>query len=110
MILMLVLATTMVPSVSHAMAHRDPEIKQTAAAKAHDCHKHGAEKSTQNNNCCDKGACTCIGGTCHNGLSKIFNNDAAPLHNLTTNQNVFDFTNEHAESALAELLKRPPKA
>ncbi len=111
--------TTTVPSLSHAtMPHSAPVEQDEQTTEGHDCHKHGAaktsEKTVQNDKdssdkCCDKGMCKCIGGTCHS-LSKIFGNSGNLLSVVTAGEAQFVFTNEHAESALTERLKRPPRA
>ena len=120
MILALVITTSFVPYMSHAMPHDLAKVTQTEAAKAHDCHGHGAakaatEKTAQNDKdgsgkCCDKGMCKCVGGTCHNGLSKVFGNSGDSLLAFTASQNRFGSTNESADSAFLEGLKRPPRA
>lgn len=113
MILALVVTTT---APSHAM----PTLVKTAptqqASQDHDCHGHGntADKTAQNDKdtqdkCCDKGMCKCVGGTCHNGLSKIFGNGSDPVL-FSYRQGRFGFTDELADSALLEGLKRPPRA
>lgn len=118
MILALVVTTTM-PS-AHAKPHDSAKASPTQeAAKDHDCHGHGAKaddnKAVQNDKdgsdkCCDKGMCKCIGGTCHNGLSKIFGNSGDMLVDFAYSQSRFGSTNESADSALLEGLKRPPRA
>ncbi len=120
MILALVVTTTMAPSISHAMPHNSAETGQTQTSEKHDCHHHGeakvaSDKTTQNdkgasNKCCDKGMCKCIGGTCHNGLSKIFGNGETLLLAVTASKSQFGFANEFADFALLQGLKRPPRA
>ncbi len=111
--------TTTAPSLSHAtMTHSATAAQEKQTTERHDCHKHGAaktsEKTAQNDKessdkCCDKGVCKCIGGTCHS-LSKIFGNSGILLSVVAAGEAKFAFANESAESALAERLKRPPKA
>ncbi len=120
MILALVVATTVAPSVTHAMTHDALKAGQTQASAGGDCHHHGeakaaSGKTAQNDKdssgqCCDKGMCKCIGGTCHNGLSQILGNGGTPLPALTASKSQFGFVNEFVDSALPERLKRPPKA
>ena len=106
--------------MSHAMAPHDAaKVEKAEASSEHgDCHKHGkaeqSSKTAQNDKdsgkCCDKGVCKCVGGTCHNGLSKIFGNGSNALFRLTSSTGTFTFTNDVVESALSNRLKRPPKA
>jgi hypothetical protein len=119
MVLALVMATSF-PSMSHAMMPNDSaKVEKAEASSEHgDCHKHAkaeqSGKTAQNDKdsgeCCDKGICKCVGGTCHNGLSKIFGNGSNALFRLTSSTDSFNFTNDVVESALASRLKRPPKA
>lgn len=112
--------TTTVPSLSHATMPQSATVAQDGQiAEGHDCHKHGAaktsEKIVQNDKespdkCCDKGVCKCIGGTCHNGISKIFGNSGTLLSVVAAGEAEFAFANESAESVLTERLKRPPRA
>jgi len=60
--------------------------------------------------CSDKGMCKCIGGTYHNGLSKVFGNSGNSLVVLTASKSISTFANDVVEPALSNLLKRPPKA
>lgn len=118
MVLALVM-TTSFPATSHAMMpHDSAKAEQAKASDEGDCHKHAkaeqSEKTAQNDKdsdkCCDKGMCKCIGSTCHNGLSKIFNNGSGSLFQLASSKGGFTFTNDVVESALSNRLKRPPKA
>lgn len=118
MVLALVM-TTSFPATSHAMVtHNSAKAEQVKASDEGDCHKHAkaeqSEKTAQNDKdhgkCCDKGMCKCIGSTCHNGLSKIFNNGSGSLFQLASSKGGFTFTNDVVESALSNRLKRPPKA
>jgi hypothetical protein len=120
MVLALVM-TTSFPTMSHAMMpHDSAKVEKAEASSEHgDCHKHAKaeqpSKTAQNDKdasgeCCDKGICKCVGGTCHNGLSKIFGNGSNALFRLTSSTDSFNFTNDVVESALASRLKRPPKA
>lgn len=112
--------TTTVPAMPHAMPDKSTKAAETQqATKGHDCHGHGAKadepKAVQNDKdgsdkCCDKGMCKCIGGTCYNGLSKIFGNSGDSQLVFTSSQNRFGSTNESADSAFLEGLKRPPRA
>jgi hypothetical protein len=126
-ILALVITTTM-PVASHAMMSHDGGAQtvekavetESAAAKDHDCPGHGeakadTQKTAQNDKappdkCCDKGMCKCVGGTCHNGLSKIFGNGSNSLAAVSSGSLVFGFDNQFVASALPNRLKRPPKA
>lgn len=124
MILALVITTTFVPSISHAMPH-GKNASQTQVSQGEDCHHHGeaktasgktaSGKTAQNDKegsgkCCDKGMCKCIGGNCHNGLSKIFSNSTNSLLAFTVSKSTFGFADENTESAYLSRLKRPPKA
>lgn len=119
MVLALVM-TTSFPSTSHAMMpHDSAKIEKTKASSEHgDCHKHAkaeqSDKTVQNDKdsgkCCDKGVCKCVGGTCHNGLTKIFGNGSNSLASLSSDSSVFAFDNQFVESALSNRLKRPPKS
>lgn len=120
MILALVVATTMAPSMSHAMPHDATKATKTQAVKGHDCHGHGESKAdsqkTAHNDkeasgkCCDKGMCKCVGGNCHNGLSKIFGNSGNSLAAVSSSSLVFAFDSQFVDSAMPNRLKRPPKA
>ncbi len=105
--------------MSYAMAHDSAKVEKTEASSEHgDCHKHAdaeqSGKTAQNDKdsgkCCDKGICKCVGGTCHNGLSKIFGNSSNVIFSLTSRKDSFNFTNDVMESVLSSRLKRPPKA
>lgn len=102
--------------MSHGMMpHDSAKAEKAEASSDHgDCHKHAKAEQTQNDKesgkCCDKGMCKCIGGTCHNGLSKIFGNGSESLFRLTASESSFGYTNDVVESALSNRLKRPPKA
>lgn len=119
MVLALVM-TTSFPATSHAMMpHDSAKTEQAKASDEGDCHKHAkaeqSSKTVQNDKdssgeCCDKGICKCVGGTCHSGLSKIFGNGSNALFRLTSSTGNFNFTNDVVESALSNRLKRPPKA
>lgn len=120
MVLALVM-TTSFPVTSHAMMmpHDSAKAEQVKASDEGDCHKHAkaeqSDKTAQNDKdasgeCCDKGICKCVGGTCHNGLSKIFGNGSNSLASLSSESSVFAFDNQFVESALSNRLKRPPKA
>lgn len=118
-IVALVLATTVAPSVSHAMPHDSAKTVKTEAANGHDCHGHGEAKTTsgktaQNDKdasgkCCDKGMCKCVGGNCHS-LSKYFSNGSNSIVALSSSNSVFAFDNQFVDSAMPNRLKRPPKA
>lgn len=123
MILALVVTTSFVPSVSHAMPHDDAKADQTTkteAAKDHDCHGHGeakadANKTVQNDKdasgkCCDGGVCKCVGGTCHNGLSQFLSNGSNSLAAVSSSSAVFAFDNQFVDSAFSNRIKRPPRA
>jgi hypothetical protein len=105
------------------MPHDNSKTAQTAnaeTAKGHDCHGHGeakadSQKTAHNDKdasgkCCDKGMCKCVGGTCHNGLSKIFGNSNNSLAAVSSTILVFAFDNQFVGSAMPNRLKRPPKA
>ena len=119
MVLALVM-TTSFPATSHAMMPHDSAKVEKAEASSDegDCHKHAkaeqSDKKAQNDKesgkCCDKGMCKCIGSSCHSGLSKIFGNGSESLFRLTASKSSFGYTNDVVESALANRLKRPPKA
>lgn len=118
MVLALVMATSL-PSMSHAMmTHDAAKVEKTEASGHGDCHKHAkaeqSEKTAQNDKdhgkCCDEGICKCIGGTCYNGLSKVFGNSVDSLLVFISGQSRFGSTNESGDSAFLEGLKRPPKA
>ena len=107
--------------MSHAMMPHDSAKVEKAEASSEqgDCHKNAnaeqSDKTVQNDKdasgeCCDKGICKCVGGTCHNGLSKVFGNSSNALFRLTSSTGSFIFTNDVVESALSNRLKRPPKA
>lgn len=110
--------------MSHAMMSHDgakaTQTAKTEAAKDHDCHGHGeakvdSQKTAQNDKdpsgkCCDKGMCKCVGGTCHNGLSKIFGNSGNSLATFSSSSQVFAFDNQFVDSAMPNRLKRPPRA
>jgi len=115
-ILALVVTTT-VPVTSHAMPRDGVKTAQTETSKGHDCHHHGAKVTSEktektekavSEKCCDKGICKCVGGTCHNGLSKIFGNDN-PLPVLSSDKNHINVANEFVDSIQPEGLKRPPR-
>jgi hypothetical protein len=117
----LVLATTVAPSISHAMPHHGEKATQTLkteASKGHDCQGHGGAKADSQTHkdkdasgkCCDKGMCKCVGGTCHNGLSQIFGNSGDMLVAFYSSQSRFGSADEFADSAFLEGLKRPPRA
>ena len=116
MVLALVLSTSF-PSMSHAMmSHDTAKIEKAEASSEHgDCHKHAkaeqSGKTAQNDKdkCCDKGMCKCVGGNCH-GMSKIFGNGSNSIASASSSSLVFAFDNQFVESALANRLKRPPKA
>lgn len=123
MVLALVITTTMAPAVSHAASHNHTKAVEAVKAEApagHDCHGHGeakadTQKAAQNDKapsgkCCDKGMCKCVGGTCHNGLSKILGNNSTSLAAVSSSASVFAFNNQFVDSALPNRLKRPPKA
>lgn len=119
MVLALVVSTSF-PAASHAMMNHDAaKVEKTEASSEHgDCHKHAkaeqSDKTAQNDRdsgeCCDKGMCKCIDSTCHNGLSKIFNNGSGSLFQRASSKGGFTFTNDVVEPALSNRLKRPPKA
>jgi len=122
MILALVITTTVVPSVSHAMPHDGAKAVQTTkteAANDHDCHGHGeakadSQKTAQNDKdasgkCCDKGMCKCVGNNCHS-LSKYLGNGNNSISAVSSSSAVFAFDNQFVDSALPNRLKRPPKA
>lgn len=119
MVLALVM-TTSFPAASNAMMmpHDSAKAEQAKASDEGDCHKHAkaeqSDKTAQNDKesgkCCDKGVCKCVGSTCHNGLSKIFNNGNGSMFQLVSSADSFNFTNDVVESALSNRLKRPPKA
>lgn len=114
--------TTTMPAASHAMPHdgaKAVQVTKTESAKGHDCHGHGeakvdSQKTAQNDKesgkCCDKGMCKCVGGTCHNGLSKVFSSGSDSLFVSSSSKSVFGSTNESTDSAFLEGLKRPPRA
>lgn len=106
-----IVSATIAPNLSHAMPHATPK-QETQASKAHDCHKEKLEKDSNESHkkCCDKGMCKCIGGTCFNGLSKIFNNNVTDFSALTKSDHRFRLADENRDSALSERLKRPPRA
>ena len=119
MVLALFVATAIAPSVSHAMPNNTLKAGQIQASAGGDCHNHAkveqSNKTAQNDKdasgeCCDKGICKCLGGNCHNGLSKIFGNGSNALFRLTSNTGNFNFANDVVESALSNRLKRPPEA
>lgn len=124
MILALIVTTTMVPAASYAAPHNHSKATNTAKMETptdHDCHGHGeakadSQKTAQNDKapsdgkCCDKGMCKCVGGTCHNGLSKILGNNSTSLAAVSSSASVFAFDNQFVDSALPNRLKRPPKA
>lgn len=124
MVLALVITTTVAPAVSQAMPHEHAKAVQTEKAETpagHDCHGHGKAKADvqQNthkdkhtsNDCCEKGMCKCVGGTCHSGLSKIFGNSANPwLAAISSKTSGFAFDDQLVDSGLPNRLKRPPKA
>lgn len=104
--------------MSHAMMNHDSAKVEKAKASEHgDCHKmkqsDSAQKTAQNDKdhdkCCDKGVCKCVGGNCH-GMSKIFGNGSNSFAAISSDSLVFAFDNQFVESALANRLKRPPKA
>ncbi|MDX2112790.1 MAG: hypothetical protein SFW63_03545 [Alphaproteobacteria bacterium] len=120
MVLALVM-TTSFPTMSHAMTPHDAAKAEKAEVSSEygDCHNHAkaeqSSKTAQNDKdasgeCCDKGICKCVGGTCHNGLSKIFGNGSNSLVSLSSDSSAFAFDNQFVESALSNRLKRPPKA
>ncbi len=105
--------------MSHAMMPHDSVKVEKAESSEHgDCHKHAkveqsgktAQNDKESGKCCDKGMCKCIGGTCHNGLSKVFGSGSDSLLVSSSSKSVFASTNESADSAFLEGLKRPPKA
>lgn len=115
----LIVTTTVTPAVAKAMPHADKKVEQTAAPADHDCHGHGEKedngKTAQNDkdgsgHCCDKGICKCVGGTCHNSLSKILGN-TTNLNIAITSVNglVYALDDQFVDSVLAERLKRPPR-
>ena len=114
-----VISMTFVPAMSHAMTNDSAKASHTEA-KGGDCHHHGeakaaSGKTAQNNKdgsgkCCDKGMCKCVGGNCHNGLSKIFGNGSNSIAAVSSSSLVFAFDNQFADSAMPNRLKRPPKA
>lgn len=105
---------TIAPGMAHANTHNHEKAEQKILM--HDCdHDHAKTDSHSKNNpgkktCCDEGVCKCIGGACHNGIAKLFNNEDFAPFNLTSSATRFDITNEFVDSAFSELLKRPPKA
>ena len=119
MILALVVTTTMAPVASHAMPNDSAKAAQTEAPTDHDCHGHGSSKADQNkaaqsdkdgsDKCCDKGICKCVGGTCHNGLSKVLGNAGSSQLALNSSKAQIAFADENADSAFLEGLKRPPR-
>ena len=119
-ILALVLTTSFAPSMSHAASHSHSKNAQNEVIKGHDCHGHSeakanSDKTAQNDNdgsgkCCDKGICKCVGGNCHNGLSKIFGNSNNLLSAVSSSSLVFAFDSQFTDSAMPNRLKRPPKA
>ncbi len=106
--------------MSHAMMpHDSAKVEKAEASSGHgDCHKHTkveqSGKTTQNDkksdDCCKEGVCKCIGGTCHNGISKTFSTNDNVLLSISSGQTSISSTNDVVESALANRLKRPPKA
>ena len=104
-----------VVSTADAMAAHDVfKMEITETQERDGCHKIKQTESTKNaqnlsEECCDKGICKCIGSNCH-GMSKIFGNDSNSLAVVSTDSLVFAFDNQFVESALANRLKRPPKA
>lgn len=119
MILALVITTSFAPSVAHAMPHHGAKAVQTEAAD-HDCHGHGeakadSQKTAQNDKdasgkCCDKGMCKCVGGNCHNTLSKYLGGNSNSISAVSSGSAVFAFDNQFVDSALPNRLKRPPRA
>jgi hypothetical protein len=111
--MMVVLAmTTAMPTMSHAAMKLEHLEQVSAHGGDGDCDHHHDQKTsgvTPEKPCCEKGLCKCIGGSCHNGLAKMFGNTDASLPSLTSSQSQFSFAKEHIESALTERLQRPPK-
>ena len=111
-IVLALVVTTSFPSMSHArMTHDGVNIANSVTEKA-DCHKNeqaenGKESSGQ---CCDKGMCKCVGGTCHSGLSNILNNGDDLAVTSSASINGFALTDDYIESSFYSRLKRPPKA
>lgn len=115
----LIVTTTITPAVAKAAPHADKKVEQTAAPVDHDCHGHGEKSATDKTaqkdkdgagHCCDKGICKCVGGTCHNSLSKILGDTNLNLATAPAKSLVFALDNQFVDSALAERLKRPPRA
>lgn len=116
--LALVMTTSFAPSTSHAMSHDGIKTEKTETAKGKDCHhgeaKAGSQEAAQNDKdssgkCCDKGMCKCVGGNCHS-LSKYLGGGNNSLVTLSSSISGFAFDNQLVDSALANRLKRPPRA
>ena len=112
--------TTVMPAASHASMNPEP-TKQTAPNEMVSSHDHAdcdhhADKAShdkhaaQNKPCCEKGACKCIGGNCHGGLTSILGKDSNAIAAFSTRPAQFTFADQYIESAKFARLKRPPKA
>ena len=111
--------TTMMPPMAHASNHNHKIAGKTQQVSVmHDCdHDHekaGLDKTAKHDSgkkpCCDNGICKCPGGTCHNGLVKVFNNSEELKLGFASSVNHFGFVNQFIDSGYPERLKRPPKA
>ncbi|MEQ1790607.1 MAG: hypothetical protein ABL857_09215 [Rickettsiales bacterium] len=112
--------TTSFPSVSHAMMpHESAKTEMSRANEHSDCDGHKELKQSQktvqtekgkSSKCCDEGVCKCVGGTCHNTISKALNNSELLATNSSSSINAFSLSNDYVKSSFSSRLKRPPKA
>lgn len=110
-------ATMVSPTMSHA-ASKDAALHKYTSSK-HDCHKSDSAKRSVEKNinsekihagkCCDKGMCKCVGSSCHNSLSKIFNSSDL-LPTISASKSIYGYDKAFIISAVSERLKRPPRA
>lgn len=109
-ILFALAVTTSFPTASHAMMTHDESKVVKSAVEKTDCHKTIKTESDDSDQCCDKNMCKCVGGTCHNGLSKILNNGDDLAITSSSSITGFSLTDDYIESSFSSRLKRPPKA
>lgn len=110
------LAST-IPSIASA-AHGDRHEHQQQAA--HHNHKVGQSDPAAQNKmpCCEKqvekhcddGNCKCVDGSCHGTSGKLLGGAGLPLPLPFLVRTSFEYSDVVLISAIAERLKRPPRA
>lgn len=59
---------------------------------------------------CNDGRCKCVDGSCHGASVKILGGASLPLPRLPLAGNMYEYSDVVLTSAIADRLKRPPRA